>query len=319
MQRTANIKRPKALDELIEPSLMSRLSQLDISSRKIFSGKLKGERRSKKRGESVEFADHRSYVTGDDIRHIDWNLFARLDQLFLKLFLEEEDLSLHVVLDCSASHDCGEPNKFLFMQKLAMALSYIGLVNLNRVGLSAIGGLTGDGKEATPAAAANAGLTTIRDLRGRRRVQDIAQFLCSLEPTGSVSFTEACKRIALTRRGKGVMIVLSDFFIKEGYETGLRLLVGHGYDLFAIQVLSPEEVEPKITGDLRLKDVEDAELAEVTISAPLLKRYKANLTAYCDQLHKFCARRDIVHMIVKSDTPVDTFVLDYLRKRGLLK
>lgn len=309
MQRTANIKRPKGLDELIEPALMSRLSQLDVASRKIFSGKLKGERRSKKRGESVEFADHRGYVAGDDTRHIDWNLFARLDQLFLKLFLEEEDLSLHIVLDCSASQDCGEPNKFLFMQRLAMSLGYIGLVNLNRVAFSAIGDSLGGGT----------GLTTLRDLRGRRRVQDIAQFLCSIEPAGTAPFTEACKRIALTRRGKGVMIVLSDFFIKEGYETGLRLLVGHGYDLFAIQVLSPEEVEPKITGDLRLKDMEDADLAEVTISAPLLKKYKANLTAYCDHLHEFCVRRDIVHMTVKSDTPIDSFVLEYLRKRGLLR
>lgn len=309
MQRTTNIKRPTSLDELIQPALMSRLTQLDVASRKIFAGKLKGERRSKKRGESVEFADHRSYVSGDDLRHIDWNLFARLDQLFLKLFLEEEDLSLHIVIDSSASNDCGEPNKFLFMQQLAMALSYIGLVNLNRVAISAIGSDEGGGT----------GLTTIRDLRGRRRVQDLSQFLCKLEPSGTTPFTEACKRIALTRRGKGVMVVLSDFFIKEGYETGLRLLVGHGYDLFAIQVLSPEEVEPKITGDLRLKDVEDADLAEVTISAPLLKRYKANLAAYCDQLHQFCARRDIVHMTVKSDTAVDVFVLDYLRKRGLLK
>jgi uncharacterized protein (DUF58 family) len=309
MQRTATIKRPKELTDLLEPSLMARIGQLDVASRKIFAGKLKGERRSKKRGESVEFADHRSYVVGDDIRHIDWNLFARLDHLFLKLFLEEEDLSLHIVLDCSASNDCGEPNKFLFMQKLAMALSYIGLVNLNRVALSAIGSEEGNGS----------GLTAIRDLRGRRRTQDIAQFLCTLEPVGTAPFTEACKRIALTRRGKGVMVVLSDFFIKEGYETGLRLLVGHGYDLFAIQVLSPEEVDPKITGDLRLKDVEDADLAEVTISAPLLKRYKANLNAYCDHLHEFCVRRDIQHMTVKSDTPIDVFVLEYLRKRGLLK
>src|SRR5436190_2275097 len=103
MLRTPNITRPKGLEDLIEPALMSRLSQLDVASRKIFAGKLKGERRSKKKGESVEFADHRGYVSGDDLRHIDWNLFARLDQLFLKLFLEEEDLSLHIVLDCSAS------------------------------------------------------------------------------------------------------------------------------------------------------------------------------------------------------------------------
>lgn len=307
MLRTPNITRPKGLEDLLEPSLIARLSQLDVSSRKIFAGKLKGERRSKKRGESVEFADHRPYVSGDDIRHIDWNLFARLDQLFLKLFLEEEDLSLHIVIDCSASSDCGEPNKFLFMQRLAAALGYIGLVNLNRVGLSAIG----QGESGL--------VSTIRDMRGRRRLQDLVRYLCTLEPVGSAAFTEGAKRIALTRRGKGVMIVLSDFFHKEGYETALRLLVGHGYDLFAIQVLSPQELEPPITGDLRLKDVEDGDLAEVTISAPLLKRYKALLTTYCNRLHEFCAQRDIVHMTVKSDMAIDTLVMDYLRRRGLLK
>src|SRR5262245_54379232 len=124
MLRTQSISRPNGIEDLIEPALMARLTQLDVASRKIFAGKLKGERRSKKKGESVEFADHRGYVVGDDVRHIDWNLFARLDQLFLKLFLEEEDLSLHIVLDCSGSNDCGEPSKFLFMQKLAMALGY---------------------------------------------------------------------------------------------------------------------------------------------------------------------------------------------------
>lgn len=335
MLRTPNIKRPERIEDLLSPDLMARLGQLDISSRKIFSGKLKGERRSKKRGESVEFADHRRYVVGDDLRHIDWNLFARLDHLFLKLFLEEEDLSLHLVIDASASGDTGEPSKFLFMQQLATALAYIGLVNLNRVQITAIGGAPsqreGDGGgfdadangngsavAAVAAPAAPSVLTTIRDLRGRRRLQDVVRFICSLRPIGQAQFIEAAKRIALTRRGKGVMVILSDFFFKEGYDSGLRMLLGHGYDLFAIQVLSPQEVEPSIGGDLRLKDVEDGDTAEITISAPLMKRYKANLSAYINRLHEFCAGRDAVHMMVKSDAPVDVLVLDYLRRRGLL-
>lgn len=327
MLKTPNIKRPERLDDLLEPSLMARLGQLDVSSRKIFSGKLKGERRSKKRGQSVEFADHRPYVVGDDLRHIDWNIYGRLDRLFLKLFLEEEDLSLHVVIDCSMSMDAGEPNKFLFCQKLAASLAYIGLVNLNRVAISAIGerieGVSVEGAAPPTPEAAAAGasglVSSLRDLRGRRRLDDITRYLCGLEPIGGTRFTDACKRIALTRRGKGVMIVLSDFMVKEGYETGLRLLRGHGYDLFAIQVLSPQEMEPTIGGDLRLKDMEDADTAEVTITAPLLKKYKQTLNAYCNRLHEFCAQRDIVHMTVKSDTPIDTLVLDYLRRRGLLK
>ncbi len=329
MLRNPTMTRPQALEDLLDAQLIARLAQLDVASRKVFAGKLKGERRSKKRGESVEFADHRSYVMGDDLRHIDWNLFGRLDKLFLKLFLEEEDLSLHIVIDGSMSSDTGEPHKFLFMQKLAAALGYIGLVNLNRVAVSVIGGKgaergtaeqqdSGTSEGDAAVARAPSAITSIRDLRGRRRLNDLVRFLCSVEPGGIAPFTEGAKRIAVTRRGKGVMVILSDFFIKEGYDTALRMLRGHGYDLFALQVLSPEEISPKIGGDLRLKDIEDADTAEVTISAPLLKRYKQNLEAYNAQLHDFCAQRDIIHALVPTDTPIETLVMEYLRKRGLL-
>ncbi|MFM9994652.1 MAG: DUF58 domain-containing protein [Phycisphaerales bacterium] len=337
MLKTLNITRPESLEDLLDPALIARISRLDFTSRKIFAGKLRGERRSKKRGESVEFADHRPYVSGDDLRHIDWNIFGRLDRLFLKLFLEEEDLSLHIVLDASASGDCGEPNKFLYMQRLAMALGYIGLVNLNRVTVSAVGGGGRDaetqrrrdgaenssGASSLPLSVSPSLVSAIRDLRGRRRTQDLARFMCGLAPGGVAPFTESCKRIALSRRGKGVMVVLSDFFHKEGYDTGLRLLVGRGYDLFLIQTLSPQEVDPTgpsgVAGDLRLKDVEDGDVAEVTISAPLLKRYKANLAAYNNQLREFCARREIGLLTIRTDTPIDTLILEYLRKRGVLR
>ncbi len=307
MLRTANPTRPKALEDLLNSELIAKLDPLDLSSKRVFFGKLRGERRSKKRGQSVEFADHRPYATGDDVRHIDWNIYARLDQIFLKLFLEEEDLSLQVVLDCSGSSDCGEPGKFLFMQKAAMALGYVGLVNLNRVTMTAIGDAPGGV------------VSVLRDLRGRRRVHELARWVCSLEPAGQFSFRDACERIALSRRGKGVMLVFSDFFFKEGYEEGLRRLVGHGYDVLCVQVLSPQELEPTLTGDLRLRDVEDLDAAEVTISAPLLKRYRANMAAYCQQLQSFCLRRDMSLLTVRSDTPIDVLMLDYLRKRGIVK
>lgn len=314
------------MEQLLSPQLVAKVSQLDYTSRKIFAGKVKGERRSKRRGQSVEFADHRPYVRGDDVRHIDWSIYARLDRLFLKMFLEEEDLALHIVLDCSGSHDCGSPHKFLYMQQLAMTLGYVGLVNFNRVTVSAIGGearrhegteARSEGEQAAPV------LTALRDLRGRRRTRDLAEFLRQLEPGGAAPWTEACKRIALSRRGKGVMVVISDFLIKEGYEQGLRLLLGRGYDVFAVQVLSPQELDPEgtraIAGDLRLRDIEDADRAEITVSAPLLKRYKANLAAYTEQLRMFCARRDVTHLVVPSTLAIDTLILDHLRKRGLLR
>ncbi|MFG0245091.1 MAG: DUF58 domain-containing protein [Phycisphaerales bacterium JB052] len=315
MLRSENPTRPATIDELLSSQLIAKVSQLDITSRKIFAGKLKGERRSKKRGESVEFADHRPYTIGDDLRHIDWNIYGRLDRFFMKLFMEEEDLSLHIVIDASASTDCGEPNKFYYMQQVAMAMGYIGLINLNRVAVTAVGlrdELVIPGGEKSIAG-------NIRDLRGRRRTHDLARFLCSITPEAGTDFGQACKRIAMTRRGKGVMIVLSDFLMKEGYETGLRLLVGRGYDVFAIQTLSPQEVNPDIAGDLQLRDIEDNDMAEVTISAPLLKKYKENLAAYCQQYRDFCARREITALTIQTDTPIDTLLLDYMRKRGLLR
>lgn len=332
MQTLQSPTRPRSLDQLLDPGLVSRLSQLDVTSRKILAGKLKGERRSKRRGQSVEFADHRLYVPGDDLRHIDWNIFGRLDRLFLKLFLEEEDLGLHVVLDASRSHDAGEPSKWLFMQRLACALGFVALTNLHRLTVWSMAGasISLSERDQDPASAPETGpeagapeaerpvVTAVRDLRGRRRLADLARFLLGQEPMGVASFTEAAKRIALARRGKGVMVVLSDFFIKEGYQDGLRLLAGRGFDLFAVQVLSPQEIEPTLGGDLRLRDCEDGDAADVTITAPLLARYKQTLAAYSARLRDFCARRDITLQVMRTDTAVESALLDHFRRRGLL-
>jgi hypothetical protein len=159
----------------------------------------------------------------------------------------------------------------------------------------------------------------LRDLRGRRRTRELASWLCGLTPSGSFSFREAAERIALSRRGKGLMVVFSDLFYKDGFESGLRLLVGRGYDLMVCHVMSPQEIDPTITGDLRLKDVEDGDLAEITVSSPLLKKYKANLEAYCGVIQRFCAQREIAYVPVRSDTPIEVLLLDYFRKRGVVR
>ncbi len=298
---------PRRVDELISGELMSRLDQVDIMSRKIFAGKLQGERRSKKRGVSVEFADYRHYVHGDDLRFVDWNVYARLDRLFLKMFLEEEDLSLLLAIDCSASMDWGNPSKFVFAMQLAMALGYIGLANQNRVSLYAFN---------------QGGVLPLSNLRGRRRSREMGTWLLGLEPGGQAAFNEAMRHIALSRQGKGVMVILSDFLFKEGYEKGLRYLAGGGYDTFCLQLLAPEEIDPGrhgLAGDLRLTDLEDEDTAEITVSAGLLKRYKENLNAWCGKLRDFCIRRAITHVTVDTSTDLTALLLEYLRKRGLLK
>jgi uncharacterized protein (DUF58 family) len=241
---------------LLDPSFMARLDQLDVVSRKVLAGKLKGERRSKRRGQSVEFADYRNYVIGDDLRFIDWNVYARLDRLFLKLFLEEEDLALYVLIDMSKSVDYGNPGKSLYIKQVAAALGYIGLVNYNRVVIAAMA----DNIVAETGA-----------LRGRRRVAQMIDFISKLEPAGPSHFANACKRFALSHRQKGVCVVLSDFYDKGGYENGLRYVAGGKYDLFCVQTLSPQEIEPDLQGDLKLRDMEDDDTAEVSITQPLIK------------------------------------------------
>ncbi|MDG2054575.1 MAG: DUF58 domain-containing protein [Phycisphaerales bacterium] len=306
---TSTEPKPKRIDELLDTDLMTRLGHLDVLSRKIFQGKVQGERRSRKRGLSVEFADYRQYVAGDDLRFIDWNVFARLDRLFIKLFIEEEDLSLILVVDASASMDWGNPNKFIFAQKLAMALGYIGLVNHNRVSLMSFG---------------EEGLQVLPNLRGRRRTQEMGNWLLEKNPVGSADFNETMRTIATGRQGKGVMVLLSDFLYKEGYEKGLRFLAGGrtGFDTFCVQTLAPEEIDPGqhgLTGNLRLTDIEDSDAAEVTVSPSLLRKYKSNLDQYCGQLQEFCVRRGISQLTVDTSTDMNVLLVDYLRRRGLLK
>lgn len=326
MFTTTGLRRPDKLEDLLEPALMARLDAIDLRSRKIFSGKLQGERRSKRRGQSVEFDDFRNYTPGDDLRYIDWNIYARLDRLFIKLFLEEEDLALHLVLDASASMDTGTPNKLVFASRIAMALSYLGLVNQNRVGMTVFG---------VPGSPTIAGLP---DTRGRRQVRRMADFLIEQvftprrgqavtagEPGAQADFNAALTTIARMRVGKGVMVLLSDFLISDGYEPGLKALAAAGgYDTYCLQILSPEEAEPEkaseagLSGDLRLTDIETGRSAEVTVTAELIKRYKQRLASYTEGLTSYCQAREMSHLILRSDTDPQKVVLETLRREGML-
>ncbi len=294
----------KKADELLDPEFMNRLDQLALVSRKIFAGKLRGERLTKRRGESVEFADYRNYVVGDDLRFLDWNIYARLNQLFLKLFLQEEDMHVSVLLDMSKSMDWGEPNKWLYIRRIAAAIAYIGLINFDRVSLYAY---------------SNGLQSELTGVRGRRLMFKVIELLANLDCDGPSNLPACAKQFAIRHPQPGIVLILSDFFEKAGYEDGLRYLLGRNYDLYAVQILSPEEIDPRIVGDLRLTDVEDDDVAEVTISRALINRYKQNLQAYCEQLREYCTRRGITYMFTSTEVPFDQIVLSYFRQRGLLK
>lgn len=301
---TTPARKPPESRELLSAEFMTKLDQLELLSRKIFVGRMKGERRSKRKGESVEFADYRNYVVGDDLRFLDWNIYARLERLLLKLFMEEEDLNVSILLDCSKSMDWGDPNKGLYIKRVAAALAYIGLVNQDRVSLYAY---------------SNSIVHEMRGVRGRRLVSQVIRFLENVPLEGSSYFTEVAKRYALRHRGKGVVIILSDFMDKGGFAEGLRYLIGRNLDIYVIQALSPEEIDPPLTGDLKLVDIEDEDTAEITISAPLLKKYKTMLTAYCTELKDYCTRRGVTYLFTSTRVPFDTLVMSYLRQRGLLR
>ncbi|MCB9845550.1 MAG: DUF58 domain-containing protein [Phycisphaeraceae bacterium] len=311
---------PKSVGELLGPGLLRRLDSLDILSRKMFAGKLPGERRSKRRGQSVEFDDYRPYVAGDDLRHIDWNVYARLERFFLKIFREEEDLSLHLAIDLSESMDFGEPRKRVFAARLALALGYIGLVNQNRVSAMYFG------------RAGSSPFVRLAPMRGRREVERLGRFLLDglARPVEAVrpepvDFTDVARRLAHARSSKGVLVVVSDFMFREGYVGGLNYLAatvaGASFDTYAVQVLSREEADPTgttLVGDLRLTDSETAESAEVTVSGALIKRYRERLEGYVAGLERACQARGIQHLLLTSDADLEELLLDRLRGRGLL-
>ncbi|MBX7103723.1 MAG: DUF58 domain-containing protein [Gemmataceae bacterium] len=289
---------------LLSPEFLHRLEQLELVTRKIFSGKMKGDKLSRRKGQSVEFADYRQYTVGDDLRFLDWNLYARLDRLFIRLFLEEEDLHVHLLVDNSLSMGFGSPTKLQFAKQVAAALGFVGLTNLDRVAVQAF----------------NDRMTeTLPALRGRRSLWRMLDFLDKLGPAGPSDLARSLKQFSMRCPGKGIAIVLSDFMDKNGFEDALRYLVARQLDIYVIHILAPEEIDPTIAGDVKLIDAEDGDAAEITVSRPLLDRYRRNLDAFRGGLHDFCSRRGITCIFAPSDTPFEGLVLNYLRRKGLVR
>lgn len=294
---------------LLSPTLLHRLERLELVSRKIFRGRMKGERISRRKGQSVEFADFRNYVPGDDLRLIDWNLYARLDQLFLKLFQEEEDLHFYALVDTSASMNFGSPNKLRVAKQLAAALGYIGLCRGDRVCVQALGPA---GKSAPV-------------VRSRGGLWKMLQYLDGLAPAphhapaASVSLHDGVKDFVLRGVSRGVVVLITDLMDKAGYESALRMLIGRQMDVFVLQVLSQEELEPSLRGDRRLIDVEDGDAAEITVNQYVIDRYQETLNSFLHDVRHFCASRSIMHVLVPTDTSVETVMTKYLRSRGVVR
>ena len=285
----------------LDEALLRRLERAALAPRQPAAGGLGGEHRSRARAASTDFADYRPYLPGDDFRQIDWNVYSRLDQLFVRQTEARERLPVHLLLDCSASMAAGRPSKLDYARQLAATLGYVALARYDRLELVWFGDSAG----------------RLRPLRGRQRFADLLAALDTLSARGSLVLDSALASF----RPSGVaghLVLLSDFLDPSGYERGLNLLAKTGLELNVIQVLSREEVEPEAGGDFELEDVESGERLEVGLSPQAVAVYRARLGDWCGALERHCAARGWRFLQVTTDEPLERVVLVKLRQAGML-
>ncbi|MBI4607795.1 MAG: DUF58 domain-containing protein [Candidatus Rokubacteria bacterium] len=283
---------------LFSSEFLAQLERLTLASKRTFRGRVKGDRKSPRKGISVEFCDYRPYGVGDDLRYVDWNIYGRLDRLYLKLFVDEEDLCLHLLLDASASMDYGEPSKFDYGTRVAAGLGFVGLVNLERVGAGIVRDRIAQGWSPT---------------RGRNQFLPLAEFLTGLRPGGITGLNDGLVSYALRARDPGLVIVISDLMDPAGYEGGIRALLERRFDVHVIHVLAPVEVDPTFGGDLRLVDAETGEFRELTLDGEALRQYRRRLRQFLDQAEAFCLGNEVSYHRVTTDVPVEEFLLKQLK------
>lgn len=288
---------------LLDPEFLRRLERLAVVAHRVRLGVNKGERDSKRKGISIEFADYRNYVQGDDLRFVDWNIYGRLDELYLKLFREQEDLTLHLLVDASRSMSFGAPRKIEFAAKLAAALGYIALAGYDRVSVEAFGER----------------LQRMDPCRGRASANKLFTFINSISTGGNTDLEKAVRSYTVRNQAKGVMVLITDFFDPNGYEACLRRMTLSGSDLYVVHVMAPEEIDPDLSGDLKLVDSETEGLTEISVSKALLKRYKRNRETFCDGVSSYCKARNIGCFFASSDNSVERLTLDVLRQGGMVE
>jgi uncharacterized protein (DUF58 family) len=267
---------------------------------------LQGERRSPKRGQSVEFADFRPYAPGDDFRRIDWNAYARLERFFIKLFVEEEDLTVHLLVDTSRSMDWGAPNKLWYAARAAGALGYVALVGLDRVTIKALGdGPNGNGGHFPPH-------------RGKQQAMALFSFLQTLHAGGRTDLGPRLRAYAAASTRPGPLLLFSDL-MDDGWADGLQALAARGFEVTVLHTLSPDEADPELAGDLKLLDIETGAEVEITADYEMLQRYRDGLASWQRELRQFCGARGMHYVPVVTSVSFEELLYAVLRQRGVLK
>jgi len=291
---------PATRDAIFSSEFLAQLERLSLLSRRVFRGRVRGERRSPRRGHSVEFCDYRAYGVGDDLRYVDWNIYGRLDRLHVKLFVDEQDLCLHLLLDASASMDFGAPTKLEYGARLAAALGFIGLVSMERVGVGVLRERVAEGWPPT---------------RGRNQVMNLFDFLGRVRPAGGTTLNDGLQNYARRAREPGLAVVISDLLDPGGFEAGVRALLEHRFDVHLVHVLTPEEMNPELAGDLRLVDSETGEVRELSVDGDAIRAYRERLRQFLERVEAFSRTHELGYHRVTVDTSVEEFVLSQIRGR----
>ena len=292
---------------LFDDEFQRKLESLALVSRRVFAGRMRAERRSKKKGSGVEFADHRAYAPGDDFRFVDWNVYQRFGRLLVRLFEEEEDLSIYLIVDCSGSMAFGTPSKFDQARRLCAALAYVGLANLDRV---------------TVVAANEGGGSVMPSTRGKNRIFKVFQYLEKLEAGGVTNLAASLKTFTAQHKRRGLALLISDLYDPQGFEAAINVLRYNKFEPYVLHLVEPSLdslSRDTILGDINVYDCETGEEREVTVTEQVLKSIRAAHQEYDAAIQMFCTRSHVPYFAAPADVPFDELVLRVLRRGGVLR
>jgi uncharacterized protein (DUF58 family) len=295
-------------DELFDDEFQRKLDYLALVSRRVFAGRMRAERRTKKSGSGVEFADYRDYQPGDDFRYLDWNVYQRFDRLLLRLFEEEEDLAIYFIVDASASMAFGGGEKLRYAKRIAAALAYVGLANLDRV---------------TIVSTSDKVLERMPQTRGKQRIFKVFRFLKELEARtgegGQTDLEASLKSFVAQNKRRGLAVLISDLYDPAGFERGINVLRYNKFDPFVVHVVDPAEAHPRLHGDVLLYDCETGDEREVTVTPKVLERFAQIHRAYTEEIAKFSAGHQVPYIRADIDVPFDELILRVFRRGGFLR
>ncbi len=297
-------KSAPADDELFSEPFQRKLEYLALVSRRVYSGKLRAERRTKKSGSGVEFADHREYQPGDDFRSLDWNVYQRFERLLVRLYEEEEDLAIYFVLDTSASMAFSDERKLRYGKRVVAALAYVGLANLDRVSI---------------VTTCDRVMQRMPETRGKARIFKVFRFLRALEPGGATDLGEAMKTFVAQNKRRGLVVLVSDLYDPAGFEKGINVLRYNKFDTFVVHVVDPAEARPQLLGDVIVRDCETGDEREVTVTSKALDRFAAAHAQYRATVERFCATHQVPYVQANVEVPFDELILRVLRRGGFVR